>query len=178
MTDVDSMSVPANYKVPVTLYNDSDNLAEEDIDNDVYLVHVRSHIKAVAMSNITLNPEVGCIATGHFDIASLPVSKGVPFYLSFKPAYHLQHQAPRPTVATPFLTVVEGQFEQYLFLNKYGAWDNIAMSGDFKFVPEYDIENALHNGGHVKGHVVMDEIYEQNSGYLSRKTVKALSSSF
>lgn len=172
-TDIDELRVPGNYRIPVTLYNGSWDTTPQQ---DSYTVKLVTHKRVSAIGVSQLDTESGALAVGCYVASELPVNPGTPFQMAFVPAwFRFPSIGRREIIYTPALTVVPGQFEQYLFLNKYGAWDNVPMSGDLKYIPEYDIENALHNGGHVKGHAVMDEIYEQNSGYLSRKTVKALS---
>ena len=75
---------------------------------------------------------------------------------------------------TPLYEAVNGQFEQYAFLNEYGAFDNIAMDGALAYAPEYDIQTAQFQKQVTKVSSSVSGFYSQSAGNLSAKTAAAL----
>lgn len=78
-------------------------------------------------------------------------------------------------VTTPTLMIVNGEFEQYIFLNKYGRYENIPMSGAKTFSPEYTIENASRAYSIEKVSATKKNLWIQNTGPQTKATLTALS---
>ena len=76
---------------------------------------------------------------------------------------------------TPVFEVVNGNFEQYLFANRYGGFDNIPMDGALSFLPEMSFEAGSYSGHNEPVSSESEYIYSQNSGYLSRKVMELAS---
>lgn len=73
----------------------------------------------------------------------------------------------------PRYLVCSEHFEQYLFLNRFGGFDNIAMSGDLSLQAETKHESGLFSGQTVQQESSSVKKYSQNSGFMSKKTVEA-----
>lgn len=78
-------------------------------------------------------------------------------------------------VQSPLLVFSDGDFEQYLFRNRFGGFDNIPMSGSRKLVPEYSFETGIVDGSLVGTDRTGKRFFSQDTGYLSRQTMEVLS---
>ena len=79
------------------------------------------------------------------------------------------------SISSPKLVFSAKPFEQYLFRNSYGALDNIPMSGARKFVPEYSLETGTLGDDLAGTERKSVRTFSQDTGYLPRKTIAALS---
>lgn len=94
-----------------------------------------------------------------------------PFRYVFK---HTRNGMDTRVFRTPVLQVKDGQYEQYMFLNKYGNFDTVACSGALTYVPEFEVESAerVRSVERTKG--VRRDVWTQNTGPQSKKTLVAL----
>jgi len=178
MTDIDRMSIPEDYLMPLSLHLTS--LMHANPITTAFLEDTAHRIRLNSGHPGEDREDMGDIFLVARDIpvAAIPYRKDTPFRIT---RYNRPRQVGRPvvngnqTLYSPVFTVVNGQFEQYLFLNKYGHYDNIAMSGALTFTPEYDIENAHRSYviDRVKG--VKNNLWTQNTGPLSKTTMNVLS---
>lgn len=77
-------------------------------------------------------------------------------------------------VYSPYYSVTSRDMEQYLFYNRLGGWDNIAMSGRLSIVPEYEFGRGSKDGKGVQTSAAVTRKYKQNSGGLTRQSASAL----
>ena len=77
-------------------------------------------------------------------------------------------------VVSPLFTFAQGDFEQYMFRNRYGNFDNFPLQGVLKDVSEVSIENASLSSGRVRVRASMDERFHQSSGHLSVREASVL----
>ena len=77
-------------------------------------------------------------------------------------------------VYSPYYSVTSRDMEQYLFYNRLGGWDNIAMSGRLSIVPEYEFGRGRKDGKSVRTSAAITRKYKQNSGGLTRQSASAL----
>lgn len=181
MTDIDRMSIPEDYLMPLSLHltapmhaNPITTAFLEDTAHRIQLNSGQPGESREDMGDIFL-------VARDIPVAAIPYRKDTPFRIVLSTSYNRPRQVGRPvvngnqTLYSPVFTVVNGQFEQYLFLNKYGHYDNIAMSGALTFTPEYNIENAHRSYviDRVKG--VKNNLWTQNTGPLSKTTMNVLS---
>ncbi len=156
MSDIDYLRVPSDYVVPLSL----PNLCKRS--------GIRLRISSAGDVDIdglaTDATGLGCVS--HFlDLASLDdVVPGVRFAVNLDCGGNV--------VSSPVYEVLNGKFEQYLFANRYGGFDNIPMDGQLMFVPEMSFESGLYDGSVQQ--VESDAVYQysQNSGYMSRKVME------
>ncbi len=177
LSDIDYLRIPQDYKMVMPLCNflkiDDDKLTKTAITMVL-------KEKSVDIDEVSFAPNNQTVRRVNRNItAAMPLATiGNPFYLlttrwredgdgvAFGNTYFY---------TSPIYEVTNGVFEQYLFLNKYGAFDNIPMDGTLKYVPEYDIQTVHYNGHTERISADRAKIYSQNSGNLSPKTAKALS---
>lgn len=74
----------------------------------------------------------------------------------------------------PTLKPSPGKFEQYLFANEYGGFDNIPMDGKLEFLPEFDFETGVLSSSKTTTSSNRTDKWKQNSGFLTSATIKAL----
>lgn len=79
-------------------------------------------------------------------------------------------------VKSPVLNVCQGPFEQYLFVNQYGGFDNIPMDGVRTFAAHHRFQTLKNpsTGKIVPIGNEVDKEYTQHSGSLTRACVDAL----
>ena len=77
-------------------------------------------------------------------------------------------------VCSPYYSVTSRDMEQYLFYNRLGGWDNIAMSGRLSIVPEYEFGRGSKDGKSVQTSAAVTRKYKQNSGGLTMQSASAL----
>lgn len=78
-------------------------------------------------------------------------------------------------VMSPALVFSDAHFEQYLFRNRFGGFDNIPMSGSRRLVPEYSFGTGVVGGSFVGTDRTEKRFFSQDTGYLSRQTMEILS---
>lgn len=75
---------------------------------------------------------------------------------------------------SPLLIPTAGSFEQYLFENEKGGFDNVPMSGEVTYDPSIEFEKGTFHSGVRQTKSTRSDIFKQNSGFLDRATVDAL----
>lgn len=78
-------------------------------------------------------------------------------------------------VSSPLFVFSDAHFEQYLFRNRFGGFDNIPMSGARKLIPEYTFGTGVIGGSFVGTDRTGNRFFSQDTGYLSRQTMEILS---
>lgn len=159
MSDIDTMRVPSDYILPLSLANLQ--------QRDGISIHLQSGVILEREGLSTDGSGLGCVS--HF--LSLDGIDGI---------VAGQRLQARLTVGDsiitgPVLEVCNGKFEQYLFANRYGGFDNIAMDGQLMFVPELSFETGICDGAVQQVESDATYQYTQNSGYLSRKVMEIAS---
>lgn len=77
-------------------------------------------------------------------------------------------------IVSPLFTFAPGDFEQYMFRNRYGNFDNFPLQGVLKDVSEVSVENASLSSGRVQVRASMGERFRQSSGHLSVREASVL----
>lgn len=186
MSDIDSMSIPPDYLMPISLH-----LPVNMQDQTVSCFLIDNKRKLLCNSGVIPSKdnqdepyESAVLFAKDIPAQSIPFRTGVPFSLLFStryPHHYLRRGSSVVTVwatqdvSTPVFKVVPGRYQQYLFLNKYGHYDNIAMSGALTFTPEYDIENANRTYTVERVRSTKNNLWTQATGPLSKATMEVLS---
>ena len=165
MTDIDEMSVPSDYLLPLSVYLDTEAQSEPitaymetgDGETELNTVYLFAYFA----------PGDAYLFAQDVPVNEVPYRMGKPF--------RIRIESNRGSVLTSVFTVANGHFEQYLFLNKYGHYDNVAMPGALVFSPEYEMENAHRTYTVEMVKASKNNLWTQTTGPLSRKTLEALS---
>lgn len=173
MTDIDAMTVPRNYRGFRSLLQETDTIRGATITTSLESGHRREQI-GTADTNASEDTsywgnDPAYIFTRPYEIDGLDPEE--PFRL----VYELTRSGMEKRVyATPVLQVGKGQFEMYIFLNRYGNFDTVACSGALTYAPEFEVESAerIRSVERTKG--VRRDAWMQNTGPQSRKTLEAL----
>lgn len=89
-------------------------------------------------------------------------------------SFRVEYSGTSPVLSTPQFRMCPGHFEQYLFANRYGGYDNIAMDGRLEYVLETEHETGVYSGKLQGISCSCEDSFLQESGYVSRKTVRAM----
>lgn len=75
----------------------------------------------------------------------------------------------------PLLQPSSGDFEQYLFANDFGGFDNIPMDGIREFIPEYEFQTGSRDSQTIQMQSRNKSTWRQNSGFMTKAAISALS---
>ena len=157
MSDADELVVPENFILPVS-YVQIDSIGMAYIATRNGMID----IKALCPAG---NNEEGVLSFLR-PIKSLNLLPGEKFRVVIvrdgNPVY------------SPYYSVTSRDMEQYLFYNRLGGWDNIAMSGRLSIVPEYEFGRGSKDGKSVQTSAAVTRKDKQNSGGLTRQSASAL----
>lgn len=173
LSDIDYLRIPADYKLLLTIPNMANALNENSAASDIKF---HDHRGKSHFATIEQEDHDGYILSWEYPVSALPAVKGKPFRLLISHQDLTEELAPDyPELATPLYEISEGEFEQYAFLTPRGSYENIPMAGDLKNTPEISFENAQHASGLVKVQEDRSEVYEQNTGWLTKRAAETLS---
>lgn len=158
MSDADELTVPENFILPI-------NYVQTDSVNQAYISTRNGMIDITELCPYDNIQPLGVVSflRSIKDFNLLPGETfRVVVYRDGDPVY------------SPFYTVVRPAMAQFLFYNRLGGWDNIAMSGRCTVSPEYEFSNAVKDGKKVQSSAKNTRKYKQNSGSLTMKSAIAL----
>lgn len=158
MSDADELVVPEDYILPISYI-------PTDIINQAYIATRNEIIDITALCPADNAKQAGVI-TFLRPIKSFNLLSGDKFRVVIVRDGDAVH--------SPFYCVTSRDMEQYLFYNRLGGWDNIAMSGRRTLVPTYEFDRGLKNGSISQTSVSATKKYKQNSGGLTHKSASAL----
>ncbi|MGM9763365.1 MAG: hypothetical protein ACI3ZQ_05035 [Candidatus Cryptobacteroides sp.] len=161
MSDIDFLSVPADFQIPVS----APNMGIMD------RVQVDFGGIALGYDDILVTNESGKgSVTRLMSMEEVLVEsfKSLPFLIK------LSVDGIEGWIKSPVFQIHPGHFHQYLFANRYGGFDNVPMSGSLNFVPDINHETGTYLGKTKRLSSDSENIYLQNSGYLTRKTMIAM----
>lgn len=178
LSDVDAVAVDAGTTLRLAMNNpqtgpaDPENIVDggtEEDSADVFVLTRRGKefVSTETFTGVLRQP----VLETRFDVSSLPVRMGEPFRLVFGDIEDVGTPAP-----SPVYVLKQGRAEQYLFRNRYGAFDVLPMFGGLSFAPDFSIASGSYADSRFRLQGDVDEAYVQNTGYLSRRTMAALSS--
>ena len=160
MSEIKELRVPRNYLLPISASGNMSGSASLEISN--LAGHVIEKLENLFPAG-RISTVFHCIPNGAKSMRGTVVSRDGEKLMT-SPIYH----------------VCDGDFEQYLFANKHGGFDNIPMNGLREYAPEHSFETSLSsdNSRVLSSHSSIDRVYRQNSGYLSRDCIDVLSELF
>jgi len=169
LSEADYIRVPKNFRFLAYIPNAAVAFNSATAKTDIY---VHDQIRRELFGSIEPTVATSRLLGLEFPVTKFASKLGAPFRLRFalNPS-----QTGYDDVYSPVYEMVNGDFEQYAFLNDLGSYENIPMSGDLKVTPELTFENAQHSSGFAKVQEDRQELYEQNTGYLTKATANALS---
>lgn len=182
-TDIDFLRIPRNYLLPLSTYMET--AAQPYSDVFLYLEsgqrqQLLGSVEKPFHPSEDYTPGNALIFSKDIPISAVPARSDEQFRLSLvsdgtRPqTNHLEGATFHRKISSPVLKICPGEFQQYIFLNKYGHYDNIPMSGAKTYAPEYDIENADRSYSVQKVRSTKREVYTQNTGPQTRATLEAL----
>ena len=157
ITDVDELYVPRNYMLPLSVVNKWERSG------------IRFHF-----SDGTTKETYGLAATSSIGAVStmIPIADSL---ASGQSHFVVKLDCEDRTLSSAVFHVCEGQFEQYLFANRYGGFDNIPMAGVREFVPNMSFEAGIYSSGNEQINADTEYIYSQNSGFVSKRVAELAS---
>ena len=158
MSDADELVIPTNYYLPIN-YPDTGDITE------AYIVTRSQRIDLMSYINRSNN------RLGIWSVL-LPVSR-----FNFLPGTVFQvviESEENGSIMSPVYHVCNKDMEQYLFYNRLGGWDNIAMQGRRTITPSWEFSHHLSGGLLKQSPGKATRKYQQSSGWLTRQSTAAL----
>lgn len=160
MSDIDFLYIPERISIPVSF------LSNEDQGCEVFL---ESSSGTTTLGSMTFGEDLPCAQFCRtFDVSSLPVGKGT-FRLACQIFGH--NSGIR---RSPMYKVTPGDYELYLFRNRFGAMEIFPMGGSLEYAPAFKIETSKYGRSYRCSGVESDDILRQSSGNLTRKAAQVL----
>lgn len=159
MSDADELVVPEDYILPISY-------VQIDAINVAYIATRNGMIDIKNLCPANNNNQQEGVISFLKSIKSLNLLPGEKFRVVI-----VRDGDP---VYSPYYSVTVRDMEQYLFYNRLGGWDNIAMSGRRSIVPEYEFGRGRKDGKSVPTSTTVTRKYKQNSGGLTRQSAAAL----
>lgn len=158
LSDIDTLRVPEDYLLPLSLFNNATSYA---------LQYTFGNDSTASGGNISaLESGVGMVS-GLINLASSPAAG--------KQRFQIKATSAKASLCSPVFEICGGQFEQYIFANRYGGFDNIPMAGALSFEPNMSFESGAYSSGSEQVASESEYIYSQNSGYLSPMVMELMS---
>ena len=159
ISDIDTLRIPEGYRFPLSLFN---NAATYSLEYIFATESVLDEDRIIAGSS-----GVGMVSK-MIDIAQSPAAGKKKFQIKAKSSEGV-------SLYSPVFEIAGGKFEQYLFANRYGGFDNIAMDGSLEFAPNMTFESGAYSSKTEQVSAESEYIYTQNSGYLSHRVMELMS---
>ena len=173
MSDLDRIDIPDSAIIPISLYRDN------NLNNAPVTVSFVTALRRMEFMTMAIGDGDSSLISFAIPLSKIPYRPMEPFYLEFKIAVDRNNNVFPPynfrTVRTPVYRVTNQEAEMYFFLNDYGNYDLVAMTGSMSARPEFDIENAFRSLSIEKVRGTKKNLYNQNTGPLSRKNLATLS---
>lgn len=178
MSDIDRIDIPTDALIPLTIYR------ENYLANAPVKVFLVTATRRILLHEGAIGDGDGYLISTDVPVSRIPYRMNEPFYLEFRIATKYSDTLRRSsasrtydwkTVRTPVYRVTPATAQQYLFLNDYGHFDIIAMTGAMVLTPEYELENSFRTNSVERAKATRRARYTQNSGPLSRQTATVLS---
>lgn len=158
ISDIDTLRIPENYRLPLSLFNNAKSYSIEYLFSDG---------SSINDGNVTAQESgVGMVAR-MIDLEQSPAVG--------KKKFQIRASATDKMLHSPVFEISGGKFEQYLFANRYGGFDNIAMEGALEFAPNMSFESGSYSSRNEQISAESEYIYTQNSGYLSQRVMELMS---
>lgn len=179
MSDIDRIDIPTDALIPLTVFREM-NLGSAPVEVFLVTATRRLHLH----DGIVADDGDGYLVSTDVPVSRIPYRMNEPFYLEFRIATgrDYEHETDpaqpvylRKVVKTPVYRVTPAPAHQYLFLNDYGHYDILPMSGALGLTPEYELENAFRSHSVERAKATCRMLYTQNSGPLTRQAATVLS---
>lgn len=160
MSDADELEVPKDYVLPIS-YADDDTFSYAVIETRSGEIDIMDRIDEGSGDNlgrIAMILDIGSLHLGGDDTFRVRISSAI-----------------APDLRSPVYHITSKRMEQYLFYNRLGGWDNIAMGGRRTFAPEMEFSSHLESGRRMPTRCKATLQYVQNSGWMTMESATALS---
>lgn len=159
MSDADELTVPEDYILPIA-YPDDDAIMSAFIETRSGKIDIKDSIVFGSGD-----------CTGQYAMLK-PISA---LHLAGDDTFRVLISTDNaPDLRSPVYHITSRPMEQYLFYNRLGGWDNIAMGGRRTVTPEMDFSNHLENGLRKQTQCKVTRKYVQNSGWMTLASAEAL----
>jgi len=161
LSDIDFLFIPEGISIPVSILCNQDQ-------------GVKVFIESSAGRNLISEHTFTDIVSGQycrtFDISTLPTGAG-PFQFICEISGHTTFE-----VRSPMYKILPGEYQLYLFRNRFGALELFPMRGSLEFSPTFRFESGSNGRLHKNTSTECDDILRQNSGNITRKASQVLAS--
>lgn len=158
LTDIDVLRIPQNYLLPISIPN--------AVGERTGLIYRHSEGIERVDDILTTIDDIG-VTSRMVNIETSPVVN--------KGSFVIELPCDTVTLYTAIFQICKGRFEQYLFANRYGGFDNLPMDGQREFIPDFTFKSGRYSSGNEQISAEADYIYSQNSGFQSQKVLELAS---
>lgn len=160
MSDADELEVPKNYVLPISYADDDtfDSAVIETRSGEIGIMDLISEGSGDNLGRFTMMLGIGSLQLGGDDTFRIRISSAI-----------------TPDLRSPVYHITSREMEQYLFYNRLGGWDNIAMGGRRTFAPEMEFSSHIESGVRKPTLCKATRQYVQNSGWMTLASAEALS---
>lgn len=165
ITDIDYLAVPENACLGLTWF------VPENYSSSVGLIQgsrsytIRSDQDAAAESSLTSEDLM---------LSALSVRPGIPFRFVVRLTSAVDDE-PELIYKSSIYEIINGEFQQFAFADRFGGYTFIPMSGALELSAEYSFENARYHTGNAMVSGSGTPAFMQYTGGLTRKSAAALS---
>lgn len=163
ISDIDFLFIPENLSLPVSFL-----FKGGGTEVNVFL---ESATGRTLISSLPTSELANGMLSMLFDIGSLPAGKS-----NFRLEYEVPRDFTTVFLRSPMYKVAPGDYELYLFKNRFGAMEVFPMRGAIEYVPTFNIETGRSGRSYRCTNVESDDILQQSSGNLTRKAAQVLTS--
>lgn len=161
MSDIDVLRIPSDYILPLSRFRMPPKEGETpSLCTGVNFIHSKGQLFCEALSD---SPDQILLSVNR--LLSIPDLDG---------SRNFRVEVQGSNIHSPEYIVCNGHFEQYLFLNRNGGFDNVAMDGILHEEPEISHEVGKYQNSLAHVGSSCKQIYRQHSGYLSETCLDAL----
>ena len=159
ISDIDILRVPSDYRLPITLHNftSRNGIGIQPSNGEIFYIN-GLETSASGVGAVSRMLEIDEIVR-----------------LSGQKSFHIVLECDNQSICSPLFEICNGDFEQYLFINRYGGFDNIPMDGQREFLPDMSFESGLLGNTNQQLDSTAEYIYSQNSGFISRTVLELAS---
>ena len=162
LSEIKELYIPKNYLLPLCLHQQLlQDLEIHIFDSETNIpISVSDREKQEALNRPGTKTRL-------YDISKIPLLGN-----SFEIAVNYSGQkSPHSTI----FHVVPFAFEQYIFKNEFGGWDNVPMNGKRIFHPEYTFSSGVYGNKLIPTNRNVKETFTQYTGPMDRYTIFVLS---
>ena len=165
ITDIDYLAVPSDATLWLSGY------APGEYSFYLYVEQCGSLIR---IEDGLSGSDYDRIVYGSLSVPDLPIIRNKPFRIVWK-VLSSELSAEKYEYKSPVYEIIDDDFQQFIFADRFGGYTSFPMRGALEFSPEYEFENARYSFGNAAVSRTISPVFTQYTGGLTWKAAFALS---